>query len=83
MSGREAIAGTLQQIVNDHQSGADAGARQDLRFLAPDGAMLQAVSGIIQLGQAELYPALKAIKTNVTAKGGGERRVASYQNTPA
>jgi len=83
MSGRAEIETTLRQIFADHETGAYVGIIRSVRFLAPEVAMLRAVSGIIPAGQDNLNPALNAQQTLIAVKHDGIWRIALYQNTPA
>jgi uncharacterized protein (TIGR02246 family) len=83
MTGRAEIETTLRQIFADHDTGAYVGIIRSVRFLAPEVAMLRAVSGIIPAGQDNLNPALNAQQTLIAVKHDGIWRIALYQNTPA
>jgi uncharacterized protein (TIGR02246 family) len=83
MTGRAEIEVTLRQIFADHETGAYVGIVRSVRFLAPEVAVLRAVSGVIPAGQAELNPALNAHQTLIAIKHDGAWRIALYQNTPA
>src|SRR6266540_3892491 len=83
MNGRAEIASVLGQIFADHQTGAYVGKVRDVRFLAPEVAVLRAVSGMVPPGQSDLNPAVNTIQTLVAARRDGRWRIALYQNTPA
>jgi uncharacterized protein (TIGR02246 family) len=83
MTGRDEIEATLRQIFADHETGAYVGIVRSVRILAPEVALLRAVSGVIPAGQSDLNPALNAQQTLVAVKRGGAWRIALYQNTPA
>ena len=54
-----------------------------MRFIAPGAAILDAVAGIIPVGQSDIKPELNAVQTMVVAKAADGWRIALYQNTPA
>jgi uncharacterized protein (TIGR02246 family) len=83
MVGRDEIEATLRQIFADHETGAYVGIVRSVRFLAPEVAMLRAVSGVIPAGRDDLNPALNALQTLIAVKSDGAWRIALYQNTPA
>jgi uncharacterized protein (TIGR02246 family) len=83
MTGRAEIAATLGGIFADHQTGRYVGTVRAVTLLAPDVALLRAVSGIIPAGQNDLNPALNAIQTLLAVRSDGQWRIVLYQNTPA
>jgi uncharacterized protein (TIGR02246 family) len=83
MTGRAEIEVTLRQIFADHETGAYVGIVRSVRFLAPEVAMLRAVSGVIPAGRGDLNPALNALHSLIAVKSDGAWRIALYQNTPA
>jgi uncharacterized protein (TIGR02246 family) len=83
MIGRDDIEATLRQIFADHATGAYVGVVRSARILAPEVAMLRAVSGVIPSGQSDLNPALNAQQTLLAVKCDGSWRIRLYQNTPA
>jgi len=83
MIGRAEIEATLQSIFADHETGAYVGIIRGVRFLAPEVALLRAVSGVIPTGQTDLNPALNAQQALIAIKHDGAWRIALYQNTPA
>jgi uncharacterized protein (TIGR02246 family) len=83
MNGRSEIETTIRAIFDDHQTGRYVGIIREIRFLAPDVALLRAVSGIVSAGQSDLNPAANAIQSLVAVKRDGHWRIAHYQNTPA
>ncbi len=83
MGGRDEIATTLGQIFADHVTARYVARIRDIRFLAPDVALLRAVVGMIPPGQADINPAVNAMQTTVAVRHAGEWRIALLQNTPA
>lgn len=83
MTGRAEIEATLRQIFADHETGAYVGIIRRVRLLAPEVAMLRAVSGVIPAGQSDLNSALNAHQTLIAVKLDGVWRITLYQNTPA
>jgi uncharacterized protein (TIGR02246 family) len=83
MDGRAAIEAELGRIFADHVTAAYVGKVREVRVLAPDTALLRAVSGMVPPGQADLNPAVNTIQSLVAVKHASEWRIALYQNTPA
>jgi uncharacterized protein (TIGR02246 family) len=83
MDGRAEIAAAIADIFADHMTATYVGKIRSVRFLAPDVAILRAVSGTVPRGEAALNPAANTIQTLVAVKRNGEWRIAAYQNTPA
>lgn len=83
VDGQAAIAEHLQQIFASHQTATYIGIVREVRFLAPDVALLRAVSGMLPPGQADINPAVNTIHALVAARHGASWRIALYQNTPA
>lgn len=83
MDGRAAIESHLQEIFANHPTAAYVGKDREVRFLAPDVALLRSVVGMIPPGQADLNPAVNAVQTLVAVRQDGQWRIALYQNTPA
>jgi uncharacterized protein (TIGR02246 family) len=83
MTGRAEIEATLKGIFTDHETGAYVGIIRSVRFLAPEVALLRAVSGVSPAGQSDLNPALNAQQALIAIKHDGAWRITLYQNTPA
>ena len=83
MTRRAEIEATLNHIFADHETGAYVGIIRSVRFLAPEVAMLRAVSGVIPAGQDDLNSALNAQQALIAIKHDGAWRITLYQNTPA
>jgi uncharacterized protein (TIGR02246 family) len=83
VNGRAAIAGHLAPIFADHPTPAYVGKVREMRFLAPDVAVLRAVAGLVPAGTADTNPALNAVQSLVAARHDGQWRAELYQNTPA
>jgi len=83
MNGPAEIESTLGQIFADHQTAAYVGKVKGVRFLAPEVAILRAVSGMVSPGQTDLNAAVNTIQTLTAVRREGAWRIAAYQNTPA
>src|SRR5215468_8950996 len=83
MTGQAEIEATLKGIFADHETGAYVGIIRSVRFLAPEVALLRAVSGVIPAGQSDLNTALNAQQALIAIKHDGAWRITLYQNTPA
>jgi len=83
IDGRAANESEIRRIFTDHQTAAYVGKVREVRFLAPDVAILRAVSGMVPPGQSDLNPAVNTIQSLVALKRDGQWRIALYQNTPA
>lgn len=83
VNGRAEIETSLRQIFADHQTATYVATVREVRFLAPDVAVLRAVAGMVPAGQSQLNPAVNAVQTLVGVKQRGEWRIALFQNTPA
>lgn len=83
LNGRAEIESHIRQIFADHQTAAYVGKIREVRFLAPDVAILRAVAGMVPPGQSDLNPAVNTVQTLVAAKRDDQWSVALYQNTPA
>lgn len=83
MDGREEITEQLRAIFTDHVTAPYVSTVDDVRFLAPDVALLRASVGMIPPGQTDLNPAANALQTLVAVKRDERWRIAHFQNTPA
>ncbi|MCI0394267.1 MAG: SgcJ/EcaC family oxidoreductase [Chloroflexi bacterium] len=83
INGQAEIESHISQIFADHPTAAYVGKIREVRFLAPDVALLRAVVGMVPPGQSDLNPATNAIQSLVTAKRDGQWRIALFHNTPA
>jgi uncharacterized protein (TIGR02246 family) len=83
MNGQSEVESTLSQIFTDHQTAAYVGKVREIRFLAPDVAVLRAVSGMVPPGGSDINPAVNTIQSLVAVKVDNQWRIALYQNTPA
>ena len=83
MNGRAEVQATLSQIFADHQTSAYVSKIREIRFLAPEVAILRAVAGMVPPGQSKLNPAVNTIQTLVAVKQSQQWLIALYQNTPA
>lgn len=83
MHGRVEIESHLRRIFADHPTAAYVAKIREVRFLAPEVALLRAVAGMVPPGQSDLNPALNAVQTLIAAKQADRWRIALFQNTPA
>jgi len=83
VDGRAAIAAHLGPIFADHPIAAYVGKIREVRFLAPDVALVRAVAGLVPPGKSEINPDLNAVQALVAIKRDGRWEIALYQNTPA
>lgn len=56
---------------------------KNVRFLAPDIAILRAIAGMVPHGQSDLNPDVNTHHTLVAVKTEGIWRIQLFQNTPA
>ena len=83
INGRTAIQVEMDRIFHNHIPAAFVGIVREVRFPAPDMAILRAVAGMVPRGQTEVNPAVNAIQTLVAVKREGVWQIALFQNTPA
>ncbi|MBA3534739.1 MAG: SgcJ/EcaC family oxidoreductase, partial [Ardenticatenales bacterium] len=84
MNGRAEIEATLAGIFADHPTASYIGKVREVRFLAPDVAMLRAVAGMVPQGEDAINPAVNTIQTLVAVLQDDEQwQIALFQNTPA
>ena len=82
-TGKAEIAATTKQIFAEHLTHTYVGKVREVRFLAPNVALLRAVVGFIAPGQTDLNVSLNAVQTLVAVKQSAEWHVELFQNTPA
>jgi uncharacterized protein (TIGR02246 family) len=83
IDGKAAIDSTLSEIFAHHMTQAYVGKVREVRFLAPDVAMLRAVVGMTPHGKKDLDPSVNAIQSLIAVRVDGAWRIALFQNTPA
>jgi len=83
MNGRADIEASLRQIFADHQTAAYVGKVREVRFLAPNVAILRAIAGMVPPGQTDLNPSVNTIRTLVAERQQDSWSIVLYQNTPA
>lgn len=83
LNGPAEIKSTLGKIFADHPTAAYVSKVREIRFLAPDVAVLRAVAGMVPPRQSDINPAVNAVQTLVAAKHQGQWQIAIFQNTPA
>ncbi len=82
-AGRSAIEADLARIFRDHKTPAYVALVREVRLVAPDVALLDAVAGMVPDGRKDLDPALSAVQTLLAVKAYGPWQIALFQNTPA
>lgn len=83
MNGRREIEAEIGRIFADHPTATYVAKIREVRFLAPEAALLRAVVGMVPPGRSDLNPAANAVQTLVAVKRGEQWRIALFQNTPA
>jgi uncharacterized protein (TIGR02246 family) len=85
LKGRQEIASFQQQLFDTLLKGSHlVGKVRSVSFLTTDVAVMHAVSGRVMTGQSDIEPERNSIHTLVAIKrGGGEWRLAAFQNTRA
>ena len=83
MNGPAEIDRELGRIFTDHVTARYVGIVREVRFLAPDVAVLRAVAGLVPRGQTDINPQTNAIQSLLAQRSVGGWRIVLYQNTPA
>ena len=83
MAGRAEVASAIGDIFRDHVTAAYVAKIRDIKFLAPEVAVLVAVVGMVPPGKSEINPATNAVQTLIATKLAEAWSVASFQTTPA
>jgi uncharacterized protein (TIGR02246 family) len=83
MNGPAEIEAEIGAVFRDHQTAAYVGKVREVRFLAPDVALLRAVVGMAPPGRTDINPAANAIQSLVATRQADQWRIALFQNTPA
>jgi len=83
MNGPGEVKQELEQIFQRHQTAFYVTIERELRFLAPEVALLRAVAGMVPPGKDDIKPDVNAIQSMIATKKDGEWRIALFQNTPA
>jgi uncharacterized protein (TIGR02246 family) len=83
IDGRAEIEAQIGQIFADHVTATYIGKIREVRFLAPDAALLRAVVGMVPPGETDINPAVNAIQSLVATRRAGTWQIALFQNTPA
>ena len=83
MNGSREIETVIGRIFEDHETMPYVGKVRDVRLLAEGCALLRAVAGMPQRGQAAVNPAVNTIQSLVAVRQNGAWRIALLQNTPA
>ncbi|ASS89605.1 MAG: SgcJ/EcaC family oxidoreductase [Bacillaceae bacterium] len=81
--GRDEIFAHLQSVFEHHQTAKFVSKVKNVRFLAPDIAILRAIAGMVPHGQSDLNPDVNTHHTLVAVKTEGIWRIQLFQNTPA
>lgn len=83
MVGKREIVAHLQPIFDNHETPAYVSKVKDVRFLAPETAMLRAIAGLVPPGKSAIESSVNAHQTVIAVKREGEWRIVLYQNTAA
>ncbi len=83
MNGRAEIESDLSKIFADHVTAAYLGIIRQVRFPAPETAVLRAVCGMVPPGKSDINPAVNAIQSLVAVRREGRWQITLFQNTPA
>ena len=83
MNGPAEIESEIDAVFRDHQTAAYVGKVREVRFLAPDVALLRAAAGMVPPGGTDINPATNAIQSLVATRQADQWRIALFQNTPA
>lgn len=83
MNGPAEIESEIGAVFRDHQTATYLGKVREVRFLAPDVALLRAVVGMVPPGGTDINPAANAIQNLVATRQADQWRIALFQNTPA
>ena len=83
IDGRAEVEAQIGQIFADHVTASYIGNIREVRFLAPETALLRAVVGMVPPGQNDINPAVNAIQSLVATRHAGSWQIALFQNTPA
>lgn len=81
--GREAIREFMAEAFTGQYAGTQVTGRPiDLRFVAPDVAVLHTVGGVLQPGRTEIDSESAIRATWFAVRGADGWRLAAYQNSP-
>ncbi len=69
--------------MEDHPTARFVSKVKDVRFLAPDVAILRSIAGMVPRGLSDINPAANAHQTLVVLNREGNWRIQLFQNTPA
>ncbi|MFD0694015.1 SgcJ/EcaC family oxidoreductase [Paenibacillus sp. GCM10027628] len=83
VAGRAAIEEHLSPIFDNHPTAPFYGKIRNVRFLAPDVAVLRAVAGMVPVGQSDINPKLNTLHTMIAVQQETGWRIMLFQNTPA
>jgi uncharacterized protein (TIGR02246 family) len=82
MRGREQIASVHQELFDRWLKGSRlVDERTEVRFVAPDVALVHALGGTVMRGKAEPAPERDSIQTLVAVRRDGAWSFVSFQNT--
>jgi uncharacterized protein (TIGR02246 family) len=82
LKGRDEIGPFHQQLFDKWLKGSRlVGKVDDVRFLAPDVAVMHAVGGTILRGKSKPAPARDSVQTLVAKRSAGTWHLAAFQNT--
>lgn len=82
LKGRQEIGPFHQELFNKYLKGTRlVGQVTNVRFLAPDVALMHAVGGTIMRGKSQASPERDSIQTLVAIRTDNQWRLAAFQNT--
>ena len=82
-NGRPEIESEISGVFKDHVTAAYVAKVREVRFAAPQAAILRAVAGMIPPGKSDINPAVNTIQTLLAVKSERGWQIALFQNTPA
>jgi uncharacterized protein (TIGR02246 family) len=82
-TGPDEVFGHLDPIFKDHETATYVAKVREVRALAPDTALLTAITGLVPPGRADVSPATNAHQTLIAVRENGAWGIELFQNTPA
>ena len=83
MRGREDIRDQLSKIFKNHQVASYVSIVKEVRVLAQDIILLQAIVGMVPPGKSEINDKTNAFQTLIAQKINDKLLIVHFQNTPA
>ncbi|MGH7650996.1 MAG: SgcJ/EcaC family oxidoreductase [Gemmatimonadaceae bacterium] len=81
--GQLEIGAHVSEIFTRHQTPKYIAIVREVRTIAPDVAILSAITGLVPPDKDDIDPDLNAVQTMVAVKKGDGWKIALFQNTPA